>query len=687
MPIITPHQSQAGIMVGNASVGGYRSASDFMTPGAAALPGALQQVAHGLGTFGHAMQRKQQEQDVTDMLADELAVKDAHRSFWEDYQKNNKGEAAREAAKSTEQFFQSQMEGLQQKWGNNPRNMLAINKMMAPLRERALGHALAYSNQQEHLHKQAVSDQAFGVTLRDFADLSKTNKELGASLGSYENSLRMLNGQRHDQETGQWVGGVPEAVDAKLMQAKQTFHLERAESLIAVNRLGEARNYILANARDLGGKANNAMMMIERKIDAAEARAERRERKESAVLLRQMNDEIHFAIGTGDFSRLENMERKLMDLNQVEGAADLRKTIEVYKTTKDGVDAVRELPFAERPAAMEKVFSGIYRPDNAAMVDKVKAASMAALQREQTSFLNDPTGYVRSLEPQGESEQADAGKTSIAALENMQKQAELGKGIPGFFPQVLTAAAAKDTKELLKNDSVLMQDKFERVLSVKANYGDRLGEQAFSELGLGGGENYAASMVMELGDVALPFARDFFSVSLMKDSEIPNLDNDVKKKDAMAIALKNKAVNWLTAVASKMPTSDAALKQSRGVQNTAARMFLLGLAKDLKELSAPYDFYTERDALLRIPKNKGIDVDDAARGLRTVLDTIETRLPKMEREKIERLKQRAFWLSTEDNRAVLMNEGMAVPGKDGKPITEDLREAASIRPGFNDDWW
>ena len=78
MAIITPHESQAGIATGNAGQAApYRSVSAFMTPGQAALPDGLNQLARGMDRLGDAVFRmgidRMKMRNATDLLADKVA--------------------------------------------------------------------------------------------------------------------------------------------------------------------------------------------------------------------------------------------------------------------------------------------------------------------------------------------------------------------------------------------------------------------------------------------------------------------------------------------------------------------------------------------------------------------------------------------------------------------------------------
>ena len=88
-------------------------------------------------------------------------------------------------------------------------------------------------------------------------------------------------------EPGQvaWVGG--RNVQPEIMNLRKSFHLEHVESLIASDRLGEARAYADAHMREFGDRGNNVKMMIDTKIEAAERKREADAVKGQKLLLEQ----------------------------------------------------------------------------------------------------------------------------------------------------------------------------------------------------------------------------------------------------------------------------------------------------------------------------------------------------------------------------------------------------------------
>ncbi|WP_297672514.1 hypothetical protein, partial [uncultured Desulfovibrio sp.] len=96
MPMIVPHQSQVGISTANGGqTAPYRSASAFMTPGQAAAPEGLKQLARGMDKLGGAVNalllERQNMRNAADLLADKIAYEDALRDFDSNYRQTHQG--------------------------------------------------------------------------------------------------------------------------------------------------------------------------------------------------------------------------------------------------------------------------------------------------------------------------------------------------------------------------------------------------------------------------------------------------------------------------------------------------------------------------------------------------------------------------------------------------------------------
>lgn len=276
MALIVPYQSQQGIAVGNAGQAAqYRKASEFMTPGQENLGRGMQQLAQGMDKLGGVMFdaeiQKRQQQNATDLLADQNAEKDAFRAFDAEYKRNNKGASARDAVAAYETYFNERHQGLQNKWGGNPRLMHAVDTMFSPIRQAGLSGASAYSiSEEEDYAKQEVAARELDV-MRDAADPSMPYADKLNSLADLENTMRMMAKGRN--------------IEPELAAVRQNFALEHMQNLMAANRFKEARSYVEQNKDMFGAKTNDALEKIKTTHEAARKKWEAeksREQKDAA---------------------------------------------------------------------------------------------------------------------------------------------------------------------------------------------------------------------------------------------------------------------------------------------------------------------------------------------------------------------------------------------------------------------
>lgn len=259
--MIVPHQSQAGIATGNAGQAApYRSASAFVTPGQAAMPNGLNQLARGMDKLGDALAKygldRLKMQNATDLLADKIAYEDALREFDSNYRQTHQGVSARDAEEAYAQFHKEQHEKLQKKWGGNPFLMEGVSRMAESIRQPSMQRAVAYRDSEEDAYQKSVLASSQAQTFQTFADPSRSWQEKEAALQAEENNLRLFAGQRPVMVDGkvQWQGG--KDVTAQVMALRQRLEAEHVSGLIATNQLGAARTFLGGGAGGYGGVLN-----------------------------------------------------------------------------------------------------------------------------------------------------------------------------------------------------------------------------------------------------------------------------------------------------------------------------------------------------------------------------------------------------------------------------------------------
>lgn len=264
MPMIVPHQSQAGIATGNAGQAApYRSASAFVTPGQAAMPNGLNQLARGMDKLGDALAKygldRLKMQNATDLLADKIAYEDALRDFDSNYRQTHQGVSARDAEEAYGQFHKEQYDKLQQKWGGNPFLMQGVDRMVEGIRQPSMQRAVAYRDSEEDAYQKSVLASSQAQTFQTFADPSRSWQEKEAALQAEENNLRMFAGQRPVMVDGriQWQGG--KDVTAQVMALRQRLEAEHVNGLIATNQLDAARAFLGGGAGGYSGMGSLAV--------------------------------------------------------------------------------------------------------------------------------------------------------------------------------------------------------------------------------------------------------------------------------------------------------------------------------------------------------------------------------------------------------------------------------------------
>jgi hypothetical protein len=366
-----------------------------------------------------------------------------------------------------------------------------------------------------------------------------------------------------------------------------------------------------------------------------------------------------------------------LHLGQTEEAAKVGKIIEVYEIAKVGMDAVRELPFAEQQEAAEKMFSDIYRRDNAALVDKVKGASMSALNREQQQFIKDPAAYAAGV-LQNAGQQNEKETPEQTARKNMAVQKHLAQGIYGFKPRVFSSAQVNSIKNDLADAAKDPLEKLDMLKDMRFVYGD-LSHQAFTEAEVPAGAIAATSLYIDRPESQI-FARDLVSISLLKDSDIPDNPN-MTSGEARQMATDNEAVAFQNRMA-QVTRHPMNILAATGLEKAATRMALFGRGDDLKEFDKAYDYISTDEALLRIPRN--IDTAGIGRNLKWFRHNIRDFLPEgYDDEQVRKIQQNGIWISMGDKIGLVV-DGIMARGRDGKILAIGLREmkAARLQP----DW-
>lgn len=480
MALTIPHNSQAGIAVaGGGRAAPYVSESAFMTPGQRAMPEALNRFAAGLDKAGGAVNAvlldRQRMQNATDLQNRQNEEKDAFRAFDAEYKKNNQGVLARDATAAYEEYFKGRYQSLQKEWGSHPYLMRAVDLMFSPIRQSGLSGAAAYSERQEKLYLKATSEKTLGEAELDYADIDKTDEELAASLANYEASLRMLHGQRFDEKNGGWTGGIPEAVETDLVQAKERLGAVRRESITERDSATVQSSPAYAESLPLALKdapKEYQDYFTPVKYDAHRAKLIRnakdhysKQAMRARELMRNHESYLEYALEKGDFGPLE------LELDAVVAAGpdhalqarSIARDIETFKIIQPLSKLSSSRPFLEQIHDVDDYLESRKTPEDAAYLNDVKQAAWRSYGNQVKAIAADPAGFVAA---EINEFKAFSGEDRTAV--SLQRQADLYAGT-GITPAVLTRERRDYIQQQWASDSY--HDKAGVIAQVRQEYG------------------------------------------------------------------------------------------------------------------------------------------------------------------------------------------------------------------------
>ena len=173
MAIVVPHQSGQGIATASAGQAAqYRNASAFMTPGQENFGPGLQQLAGGLGKLGgvifDAEIRKRQEQMELALLEDMQAFQSESQAWADNYQQQNQGKNAVNAATDAQSFYKDKVDALRQRWEGNERAQLYIQRNAGGVALSGVNAMRDYGNKQQDAWK----DSVFAGQMATFKDVA-----------------------------------------------------------------------------------------------------------------------------------------------------------------------------------------------------------------------------------------------------------------------------------------------------------------------------------------------------------------------------------------------------------------------------------------------------------------------------------------------------------------------------------
>jgi hypothetical protein len=471
--IVTPHQSQVGISVGNASGAQYVGAGAFMTPGQAAMPGALQQLAHGMDKLGGAvndmMLERQRRQNDTDLLALHNRVKDNYRAFDADFKKNNKGISARDAEAAYGAFFDKEYQEARKEWGGNTHLLQRLDMMFSPLRQAGLDNASAYSIREEAEYEKQELAKGEMDLMRDAANPFMSLDDKSKELAGFKETMRMMARGR--------------IIDPEIAAVDQRFVMEHMKSLVAVNKFGAAQNFVKNNMAMFGDKANDALITVNNMAKAAQMKAEAARRREETDRAYQYLYTLPY---TQQLEIIQSPERlKELGFNlDVKQAMELEGMLNTAQTHRRQADknAREDYESGIMTEAVNMALSGDpvegYRIINESTLDgKTKPALRKAFENavfdvDDPAFVADLHSRIANNEHVSEVDLAlgvATGKVSFATKDRLKKLAEEAAGPLGEMKK----NALRQIRESFRK-SIMADGTPEQAAAEKAAYDEAL---------------------------------------------------------------------------------------------------------------------------------------------------------------------------------------------------------------------
>ena len=386
-------------------------------------------------------------------------------------------------------------------------------------------------------------------------------------------------------------------------------------------------------------------------------------RKQGDAIVGDLANITTYAIEKNDFTAYREAENALSAMGRDREADKMRKVREIYETAAPFLASVAQAPFNERYAEIQKRFSvdsEHYTQENAAAMKEVREMATEAVNKEREAFERDPAGYVRKTQntPVVDEESAAADSVEAGTRANMVWQKVLA-GDAGFRAKPMTTEQANEFKTMLYDPEMNVNAKAERLAAMATAYGD-LTPRVLGQIGADPAIYAAARLILDTGGDTTGTARMLLAAALTPDGQVPK-DASITPADINDLIAKSEYMRYLAGVMRAFPMRGGLPADYRAVQDAAAKMIKLYGKESLAGLSTPYEFETDASArmYLRVPKQSGIDVDDAADALAWVRKNMKERVPGLTGENYQTIFLQGAWHNTGD---------MAVLSVDGQPV-------------------
>ena len=190
MALVIPHQSNQGIQTASGGSGGtYRSAADYITPGQAALPGAIQALGASVtqigGIIANEELRKRNEAQNLELIRDMQTLQADSQAFNDNFRQQYQGRDAIGAEGSAAKFHNERLDAVRSKWAGNNNALAVIERQGASIANAGIDAMRDYGGRQ----LEAFRDSTFAADKELFTgvmgNLASSPEEMGAAYAAF----------------------------------------------------------------------------------------------------------------------------------------------------------------------------------------------------------------------------------------------------------------------------------------------------------------------------------------------------------------------------------------------------------------------------------------------------------------------------------------------------------------------
>lgn len=223
------------------------------------------------------------------------------------------------------------------------------------------------------------------------------------------------------------------------------------------------------------------LMTMQEKLERQTAANSARARALSA----NADSYMEWAVETGDFTPVIELEKKLAESGQQAAADDLAQSRKYMQTVQPAMQLSADFPLGEQVAKPVATLNSLKTPENAEQVNKVLQMAQTATKKQLEAIAKDPAGFAMGAtamadtlrgNPSMQTEDGLLTEAGITALLAQQERALAGTGIaPRVLPQAIAARIAE--KYAAAPDGMAKAD---MVMALSSTYG-KYAAKAFAE--------------------------------------------------------------------------------------------------------------------------------------------------------------------------------------------------------------